>query len=205
MKSTILDLPNQNAKQALDMYSDFIRKLKNIKRSREEFLKYFDVFYEKAEDIPKSVSKILPKSYLDFVKNCGIFSIGDFELSWSLKVDLYQPNEIISALDSLKEQLEADSIEEVSESIGVSEKIIGKLKHILLFMRDNEEDSIGFDRRTVNSTTSEMSTVLFLQDDSELEYLAAMKVKQCNEKGFDSRIFKILNEKLKYIMENEIG
>ncbi len=200
-----LDETEKNIKSSIDKYVQIINNLENLKMPKEEFLNYFGIFFQKVDAIPNAIRNILPISYIDFVEKYGVFSIGNPDLTWSLKAEMLKPSEIKTALDNLKEELECETVNEVAENLGLNNKFIENLDNILLFMSVSQhEDFLGFDKRTFNKETNEMTSILFCKDDDSIEWLYDKKFAQCNSKGFNDAIFKLLNKKLDYIYDNEI-
>jgi hypothetical protein len=200
-----LDETEKNIKSSIDKYVQIINNLENLKMPKEEFLNYFGIFFQKVDAIPNETRSIMPTSYIDFVEKYGIFSIGNPDLAWSLKAEMLKPSEIKTALDNLKEEMECEKAKEVADNLGLKKKYIENLDNILLFIDvAQNENFIGFDKRTLNNSTNEMSTTLYCPDDDSIEWLAKEKIEKCTTKGFDEAILKILNQKLEYIFKNEL-
>ncbi len=205
MESIKHDLSGKDLKQTINKYIEILHAIENSSMPKNDFLKYYDVFFEKVEDIPNEIRLMLPNSYLDFVEKHGIFSIGSPEINSSLKVKMLQPNQIKSALDNLKEEMECESAQEVAENLGLKKKYIENLDNILLIIDvAQNEDFMAFDKRTLNSNIKEMSATLYCPDDDSIEWLAKQKTVKCETKGFDDVIIKLLNKKLDYIYSNEL-
>jgi hypothetical protein len=207
MKSINLDLSAKDIKSSIDKYVEIIHGIENSIMSKDDFLNHFDIFFQKIEDIPSEIRSNLPNSYIDFVEKYGIFSIGNPVPNWwNAEPKMLQPKEIKSALDNLKEEMECETAQEVADNLGLRKKYIENLDNILLFMDvAQNEDFMGFDKRTLNKDTKEMSATLYCPDDDSIEWLAKEKIVKCVTKGFEDVILKILNKKLDYIFKNEIN
>ena len=192
-----IDLPKQNAKKALEIYQDYINQIKDLKKLQNEFHKSYSIYYSKKKNELKNVAENMPKSYIDFVTNNGLFSIGkipDFEL--------LPARELFSALTKQKEDLGVTTLKELSYDMnGLSETKIQKLENIFLFARLGHE-YYGFDKRSFNADTGEMNHIFFMQDDGHIKCLFDKKVEKCTNKGFDFFVAEILTETLDSILKN---